>query len=129
MEEDKNRAVYLALGGIYLVLYLVLYFLVAQRGAVEISITRMVEPFASEEYRIMAYTFAFLAVAELGVVKYFLERAMANPQERLIALVIPNLIAVYGFVLGFLTLNLSVALPFMVFGFLVYLYEDRTWGG
>lgn len=131
MDFDKmtdNKIIYKVLPIIYFIFLFVLYFLVSEKGTVEISIDKMFEPFYSEEHQAFAYVFTFLSLANIFMVYRYMEIARNNPALNLVALTIPEIPALLGFVLGFLTLNFSVAIPFTLLGLLIYLFVYKGLG-
>lgn len=125
---DKNKVVYQSLASVYFILYFVLFFVVSRQASVEISLEKMLEPFLLGGYILLAYLFLFLVVVNVGIIRLFLIRAKETPRYRLITLVLPEISAILGFVLGFLTLNVSVAVPFVAFGLLMYVYVYKKLG-
>ena len=86
---------------------------------VPLSLEAFIEPFSS----IVAIAIGVIAV--LDMVYYHvsvLPMAAKTPKLHMLAVVFPEVVAIMGFIIGFMHLNFWVALPFFALGFANTLY-------
>lgn len=69
--------------------------------------------------------FIALALADFYVVNMLVEKALKDSKNTLVALMIPTTIGIFGFVLAYLSLNLTFFYPFLMLSFLYYIYAYR----
>lgn len=114
MEQNESKIYLMMTFGAYAMLLLVLFFTTARsEGAEPFSPAAFYKPFGST----IPIVLAALAVFEVLLFHvWMMPQAMQAVQKNLrgsnIAIFMPEMIAVLGFIIGFLSLNFWVSLPF-----------------
>jgi len=123
MEDSGNRLLYMALGMNYPILLFILFYVTSMAGeGVPLSAGAFVQPFFGDN---AALAILFLIISALDMAWYLrsvVPMAMEDPSSRMLAASIPQVIAVFGFILGFLELNPWGAMPFFLLSFLFFSY-------
>lgn len=119
----QNRMMYLALAGIYPVLFFVLMVYSSAAGeGVPFSLEAFVQPYSGPMAMISA-VLAGLAIADVFVYYFlFYSKYVNDPRSHMLLVVYPEAIALFGFIIAFLNLNPWAAVPFFALAFGIYAF-------
>ena len=123
MIKENERLIFLSLSSIYPLLFFLLFYLGTVRGeSVPFSIQAFAQPY-SGGFAFMSLVFAALSFLDLGLYHaILLPKYLNNPKTHLLAIVFPEVIAIFGFIIGFFNNNPWAAIPFFALGFANYAY-------
>lgn len=131
----NERLMFLGLGSMHLALFFLMLYVANLGGqAIPFSPDAFIQPYFSQ-FPLLAMILLALILPELYYYYFMLvPSALPNPKQHLILLVMPEIFAVFGFVIGFFYKNPWAALPYFVLGVANYIYgymkitQQRTLG-
>jgi hypothetical protein len=120
---QQNTSVYLTFAMMYPLLAFLSFFVTGATGGIPpFSFGSLSDVFMGK-YAIWAFLFTGLTFVHMAYYHFILfPRSIGNPEMHLLLIVLPEIIAVLGFVLAFLAHNPWVSLPLIGLGFMNYAY-------
>lgn len=108
------------------VMLLVVLFLMnfLWKDSVPFSFGALTQPYEGENALISNVLLGISLLEVLMAALYFVPLAISNPNGRMVAFTAPQIIAVFGFVIGILNHNAWSALPFFAATLLLWVYAS-----
>jgi len=120
---QQNTVTYLTFAMMYPLFAFLSFFVIDNLGGIPpLSTDGLLGVFMGKN-AVWAFLFTGLTFAPMAYYHLILfPRSIGNPEMHLILIVLPEIIAVLGFVLAYLARNPWVSLPFIALGFMNYAY-------
>jgi len=119
----QNRMTYLTFATIYPILFFVLWFYSsATEEIVPFSLGALVQPYIGP-LGVACSVLTGLAIADAFVYYLmFYSKYLGDPKMHLLLLAFPEVIALFGFIIGFMNFNPWAAIPFFALAFGIYAF-------
>ncbi len=117
---SQLNPLFLAFAMIYVLLLGSLFFLYLGNMPTP-SFEALIQPYTGQN-SLMSIMLAFLVIPELFIISYMSMKLSAIPGARMTLLAFPEVIAVFGFMIGILNKNPWAPVPFFALGFAIYAY-------
>jgi len=126
--DEKIRMTYLTMAFMYPMLFFVLF--IATGGimgdTVPFTLDSFMSPYAGE-FAVPSIVLVLVCMLDVALFHVkLLPTFLPNPQNHLVAIVLPETFAVFGFIIGFINSNPWSAIPFFLFAFAEYVYVYTT---
>jgi hypothetical protein len=114
---------YLTLGTVYPILLFILFTISSAKGSMmPFSLGAIIQPYIAAN-AIVSIILALAAVADIAVYYLmFYSKGINDPKNHLLLLTFPEVIGIFGFLIGVLNSNPWAAVPFFAIGFAIYAF-------
>lgn len=126
MDSKNSNLTYLAVGFAYPILLFLLFVISGMTGeTVPFSLNAFIDPYFGT-YGILSMLLVFVCLLDLyWYHMVFMPTALSNKKNHLLIVAFPEVIVIFGFVIGLLTNNPWAAMPFFLVSFANYAYGYR----